>query len=331
MQWARGECHARIRGATAKKVDQAAWMDKRGREFPGGRQANRLDCHVDTTPPFGFVEDHCSLLLRRTISAIENYMGTQTPRQGQASFSASGGDHARALPTGQSDQQEAQRPCSQDRNGIARVKIAGLNAMQGTGQRFGERRRAERGPLWQMIKVQADNALRHQQVFGVSPVEEKQIFAQAKLAASAIKALLTGSRIGHDHGISLNALCHARPCGGNDSGYFVTEASRCPSEENGMTSLQRFEIGAASGRGSNLEQYFSGSWLRNRQFFQAKIERRVKAGGKHCLSSIAFIFFQYPETDQKTVNRNCPPGEQGYIGLSQRSSENPLERWATKT
>jgi len=125
-----------------------------------------------------------------------------------------------------------------------------------------------------------------------APVEEEQIFAQAKLAASAIKALLTGSRIGHDHGISLNALCHARPCGGNDSGYFVTETSRRPLEEDGMTSLQRFEIGAASGRGSNLEQHFSGSWLRNRQFFQAKIERRVKAGGKHCLSSIAFIDYR---------------------------------------
>jgi hypothetical protein len=127
-------------------------------------------------------------------------------------------------------------------------------------------------------------------------MEEEQIFAQAKLAASTVKTLLAGSRVCHDHCVALFALCYVRTGAGNYSGYLVTESGGCPLEKNGVTSPKSFEIGATGRRGSDLQKHFSRPRLGNRQFFQANIKRRVKQGCKHGVLHLSHLGYVVERT-----------------------------------
>jgi hypothetical protein len=129
---------------------------------------------------------------------------------------------------------------------------AGFDTVQGAGQWLREGCRAKRDARRQSIEIQPHNARGDQQVFGIGTVEKEQVFAQAEQPASAKETLLAGSRIGHDHCISLHALCDPFPNGCYYSGYLVTEACWCPLEQNGMSTPQSLEISPARRCRGNL-------------------------------------------------------------------------------
>ena len=91
-----------------------------------------------------------------------------------------------------------------------------LDALDDTGQRFGERGIAEIGLRLEAQQVFLDEPRGNGDGFGVGAVEEQQIFAQIFLAGAAMKTFAARRGIGHDHAVAdLPVLEFNLACPGN--------------------------------------------------------------------------------------------------------------------
>jgi len=140
-----------------------------------------------------------------------------------------------------------------------------------------------------MVQILLHNARGNQEILSIRTIQKKQIFAQAERLAVTVEAVQARGRVSHNHRIAFHALRHPGPDRRNYSSYFVTETGGCALKKDRVAPAKSFEI-SATGRGRcYLQEYFSGSRLRNRTLFQTHIQGRVEQGCKHRFASTSFL------------------------------------------
>ena len=124
--------------------------------------------------------------------------------------------------------------------------------MQGAGQRFGERSRDKRGRRSKLVEVLTNDWFRHEQIFGVSSIQQKQVFAQAILVSSTLIALQARRGIGDHNGVALETLRDPRADGRNYTRDLVSKTGGCVLKKQGMPAPVGFHICATGCRRRNL-------------------------------------------------------------------------------
>src|SRR5712692_9198585 len=163
-------------------------------------------------------------------------------RQRQPLRAAPRHDNARSLQAGKCREQQSQWARTDDDDAVAGHDGAGVYTMQGAGQRFGERSRDKRGRRSKLVEVLTNDWFRHEQIFGISSIQQKQVFAQAITLSLTVIALQTRRGIGDHDGVALGTLCDPRADDCNYTRDLVSKTGGCVLKKQGMPAPVGFYI-----------------------------------------------------------------------------------------
>jgi hypothetical protein len=196
------------------------------------------------------------------------------------------GDDAGIPHGGKVDEHEADGTCPVDDDGITESDVKFVDAVDDAGEWFEQGSFGEAQMVGEYIGVTAHDAFGDDDVLGVGPIEELQVFAHALAVNATVVAGTTRSTIDGDDALTDVKTLYSLPNCGNRACEFVSKGTGERFEDAGMTTPIGFEVGAAGESSTDFDEEFAWARLRDRKILVAHIAWLVKYERFHSSSLV---------------------------------------------
>lgn len=262
-------------GATPEEVDASALADEADGSLPKTGFSNRLENRIECLPrQFRMIHVVVGPVRPRCI-------GAETEAFVQAGLVSSHHGYPRAGMTGQDHGHEGNRAGPEDQEVFAWLKPEIADALDHTGEGFGEGGFGKGDVFGDREEIPGDNAGGDDDGFGIGAVEEEEVVAKVGLADPAEMTGQAGGGIGGNDPGSEGPSDGLRVDFGDDAGEFVAEGAGWGEHAGVVTAAKDLEIGAAGEGGLDAETEFTGLEGRRDEGLDADLFPTVEDGSAH--------------------------------------------------